>query len=90
MAFALSNDPMLDLYVSQVFVVVGGEVFFTFTELLYQVKTFGSLLTHNITFYPYNNPDWIGTIISTVLHINKLRGSELSNFSQITQLAHRA
>lgn len=52
-------------------------------------RLFGRLLTHNVTFYFHNNPNWISTIIITLWHRNKLRDSWFSNFTQIIQLGHR-
>lgn len=52
-------------------------------------RLFGRLLTHSVTFYFHNNPNWISTIIITLWHRNKLRESWFSNFTQIIQLGHR-
>lgn len=87
MAFFLSKDSVLDLYFSHTFVVVVVHLYWVF---LPSSRLFDSLLTHSVRFFPGNNPNWIGTVIITMLHINKLRKSKLSNFFQITQLADRA
>lgn len=87
MALVLSKDSVLDLYFSHTFVVV---VVHLYRVILPSRWLFDRLLTHNVSFFPGNNPNWIGTVIITTLHINKLRKSKLSNFFQITQLVDRA
>lgn len=80
MVFALSNNLVLSLYCSSAFVDVH-----LYWALLPGRRLFGKLLTHDVTFYPHNILNWVGTIIITMLHINKLRGSKISNFFQTTQ-----